>query len=72
MCLTLDVLKSIQNDLIFHSIDNIINISDCEHINYKPQKVLPFDKLFWLDYSPINETEIENQSIILPKIRAVS
>lgn len=65
MYLNLDVLKNIQTDLIFHSIDVPINISDCERMNIKPKNKLPSDKLFWFDYKTVNEKDIENQSAII-------
>ena len=64
MYLNLDVLKSFQSDLIFHSLVNIINIDDCECITNKPQKKLSKDKLFWLHYDQVTQIDIENQSAI--------
>jgi UDP-3-O-[3-hydroxymyristoyl] glucosamine N-acyltransferase len=64
MYLTIEFLKSIQQDLIFHSIEKSINISDCERVCDKIENELPLETLFWMDYIVI-EKDLENQSAIL-------
>ena len=64
MYLNLDILKNYQNDIIFHSNDDILNIIDCERISNKPLRNLLKDKLYWLNFEQPTEQDIKDQSAI--------
>lgn len=65
MHLSKEVLNSIQNNLVFHSVDEIFIVSDCEQVVNKKSNLSSMDCVYWLDYSPLTEQDLKKSKGIL-------